>query len=257
MSGVGVLRAGAVAVVELRRGPNNFVDIDMVAGIAEAYAALEAEPEVRAIVLAAEGKHFCAGADLGTRVSAERDSFAEAATRHLYKEAQRLIPPGKPVVAAVRGAAIGGGLGLALSADFRVGSPGTRMAVNFCRQGHHPGFGSSYTLPLVVGQQRAAWMFYTGRRVPGEEAHRMGLLDRLVPDGAVRASAIGMAGEIAVSGPLAVEATRRTLRAERAKAFREAVNAEAFAQNRLRRTQDFLEGVQAMNERRLPVFARG
>ena len=84
------------------------------------------------------------------------------------------------MVAAVQGPAVGGGLGLALVADFRVACSEARFSANFNRLGFHPGFGLSVTLPRVVGMQKAAYMFYSGRRVQGEEALAIGLADRLV-----------------------------------------------------------------------------
>jgi len=254
MSEVKITRDGHVATVELQRGPNNFVDIKLISEIADAYDTLDADPEIRAIVLASDGKHFSAGANLAERVKDDGDSITQEATRHLYKEAHRLMSSRKPVVAAVQGAAVGAGIGLALSADFRVGSADTRLSANFCRQGYHPGFGTTYTLPRIVGEQKAAWLFYTGARVPGDEAYDMGLLDWLVPSDQIRAKAQEVAAEIAISAPLAVEFTRKTLREGMIEAFRQATYNEAFEQNLLRPTHDFKEGVNAMNERRVPAF---
>ncbi|MGR3567870.1 MAG: enoyl-CoA hydratase/isomerase family protein [Pseudooceanicola nanhaiensis] len=256
MSDVTISRDGHVATVELQRGPTNFVDIDLIAAIGDAYEELDADDAIRCIVLGSQGKHFCAGANLGERVKDDGDSITQEATRHLYREAHRLMSNRKPVVAAVQGAAVGAGIGLALTADFRVGSAETRLSANFCRQGYHPGFGTTYTLPRVVGQQKAAWLFYTGERVPGEAALGMGLLDWLVPADELRAKAQEVAAEIAVSGPLAVEFTRRTLRSGMVEAFRQATYNEAFEQNLLRPTHDFKEGVTAMNDRRAPRFER-
>src|SRR5690606_13245125 len=128
------------------------------------------------------------------------------------KEASRLFRTRKPIVAAVHGAAIGGGLGLACVADFRVTCQEARFSANFTRLGFHPGFGLTATLPRLVGPQMAALLFYTGRRIPGDEAVRIGLADLLVPQAEVRSAAEALATEIAQSGPLAVVATRETLR---------------------------------------------
>jgi len=140
---------GHVAIVEIHRPPNNFFDTALIKGIADAYERLDAEVECRTIVLCAEGKHFCAGADF-SQPAEGRSSPSE-----LYAQAIRLFGARKPVVAAVHGAAIGGGLGLALSADFRVAAPSSKFAANFSRLGFHPGFGITATLPRVVGQQKA------------------------------------------------------------------------------------------------------
>ncbi|MGH7152667.1 MAG: enoyl-CoA hydratase/isomerase family protein, partial [Acetobacteraceae bacterium] len=196
---------------------------------------------------------FCAGADFAGRGD---DGRAEPLLRgrHLYKEAIRLWRTGKPIVAAVQGAAVGAGLGLAVMADFRVACPEARFSANFTRLGFHPGFGLTATLPRLVGMQAAALMMYTGRRFTGDDAKAMGLIDQLVPQDQVRAAAVALATEIAQSAPLAIVSTRETLRRGLAAAVQAATEREYQEQNWLRDTADFREGVRAMADRRLPDF---
>jgi enoyl-CoA hydratase/carnithine racemase len=250
---IGVETAGHIATIEIRRGPNNFVDTDMVGEIADALEVYDRTPAVRAIVLCANGKHFCAGADFGSRGP---DGVARTAKRgrHLYKEAQRLWRTGKPIVAAVHGAAVGAGVGLAVMADFRVTCPEARFATNFTRMNYHPGFGLTCTLPRLIGMQQASLLMYTGRRITGEEAVKLGLADYCVPLDQVRAKALEVATEIAQSGPLAIVATRETLRRGLADAVAAATEREYEEQDWLRNTSDFKEGIKAMGERRLPDF---
>ena len=230
-----------IATVEIRRPPNNFLDIELIGSLATVLEALDKDASCRAIVLAAAGKHFCAGANLKKRVDDEAAGKPQAARpRHLYHEAQRLVQTRKPIVAAVHGSAIGAGLGLALVADFRVTCKEARLAANFCSLGYHPGFGLTYTLPRLVGAQTAKWLMLTGRRVPGEEAVSMGLADRLAPQDQVRKVATEMAAELANSAPLAVQAARETLNLHLYEEFRAA--------------NDFKEGVKAGFDRREPVF---
>ncbi len=244
-----------IATVEIRRPPNNFLDIELIGSLATVLEALDKDASCRAIVLAAAGKHFCAGANLKKRVDDEAAGKPQAARpRHLYHEAQRLVQTRKPIVAAVHGSAIGAGLGLALVADFRVTCKEARLAANFCSLGYHPGFGLTYTLPRLVGAQTAKWLMLTGRRVPGEEAVSMGLADRLAPQDQVRKVATEMAAELANSAPLAVQAARETLNLHLYEEFRAATEREAFQQNMLRETNDFKEGVKAGFDRREPVF---
>lgn len=250
------LEEGNIALVEIQRPPHNFFDIVLINSIADAYEALDKHPECRAIVLAAQGKNFCAGANFSGG-GASRDPVREEGGNsddHLYKHAVRIFRTKTPVVAAVQGAAVGGGLGLAVSADFRVTCPEGRFSANFTRLGFHPGFGLTHTLPALVGQQRAALMCYTGRRVPGEEAAAWGLADELVPLEQVRDAACALAREIAASAPLAVVATRETLRGNIAERVEQATDHELVEQTRLRGTKDWDEGVKAMSERRLPNF---
>ncbi|MEM9040348.1 MAG: enoyl-CoA hydratase/isomerase family protein [Actinomycetota bacterium] len=235
-----------VAEVRLTQPPNNFFSVAMITELAEALERLDDDRSCRAVVLAADGKHFCAGADFS--------GPSTGSTADLYAAAARLFRTRKPVVAAVQGAAIGGGLGVALAADFRIAAPEARFSANFARLGFHQGFGLSVTLPALVGQQRAAELLYTGRRVSGEEAGAIGLADEVVPLGGLLDAARGFAGEVAASAPLAVESIRTTLRGDLADRVEEATRHELAEQERLRATPDFSEGTRAMAERRTPNF---
>jgi len=250
---IGVDLVDHVAIVEMRRPPHNFFDIPLIAGLAGIFESLEADPDCRAIVLCAEGTAFCAGADFRTR-DATPEQPSPRGLNPIYHEAVRLFACGKPVVGAIHGPAIGGGLGLALVPDFRVTCPEARFSANFNRLGIHPGFGLSVTLPRLVGPQKAAMLLYTGRRIDGEEALAIGLADVLVPQGEVRNEAIRLATEIATSSPLAVQSTRATLRAGLVDQIRLAVARESTEQNWQLKSADFAEGVKAMAERRAPVF---
>jgi enoyl-CoA hydratase/carnithine racemase len=253
---IGVERTGHVALVEIRRPPHNFFDAALIREIATAFEALDADPGCRALVLAAQGKAFCAGANFGDD---DRDGGALLAepspgAAQLYIEADRLFRTGKPIVAAVHGAAVGGGLGLAMVADFRVTCAEARFSANFTRLGFHPGFGLTVTLPAAIGPTKAAMMFYTCRRLPGDEAFTIGLADVLVPQGQVRAAALSLAAEIAENSPLGLVATRATLRGDLADRVSAATERELKEQMRLRRTEDFKEGIKAVAERRIPAF---
>jgi len=245
--------ADHVATIEIHRPPNNFFDFDLIREIADTYESLDADPACRAIVLCSEGKHFCAGANFASRESWGPDQLDEQA-RQLYVEAVRVFSGRKPVVVAVQGAAIGGGLGLALSADFRVTCAEARFSANFARLGFHQGFGLSVTLPRLVGVTRASLLLFTGRRVKGDEAVAMGLADELVEQSEVRARAQALAAEIASSAPLAVQSIRATLRAGLADDIARITDHELAEQSRLRTSDDFREGIAATAERRAPRF---
>lgn len=247
---VAVTRDGHVAVVELRRPPHNYFDLVMLTELADAFESLDADPACRAILLCAEGKSFCAGADFSNR----QQGLARPSSALLYAQAVRLFAASRPVVAAVQGAAIGGGLGVALVADFRATCPEARFAANFTRLGFHPGFGLSATLPRLLGAQKAALLLLSGRRVGGEEAVAIGLADVLVPQAEVRSEALKLAREIASNAPLAVQATRRSLRGDLAEAVRRATEHEAALQAEHYQTADFAEGIAAAAQRREPVF---
>lgn len=250
---VSVRLDGHVALVEIHRPPHNHFDAQLIQDLAAAFEALDRHPECRALVLASDGKSFCAGANFNQGVAAASDEVASGTSR-LYQHAVRLFACEKPVVAAIQGAAIGGGLGLALVADFRVVSPEARFAANFVKLGIHPGFGLTYTLPRVIGVQRAALMFYTGRRIAGEEAVAWGLADMLASPDRLREEAMKLATEIAECAPLAVQSTRATMRRGLADAVKAQTNHEQSEQSRLFETEDHKEGVRAVKERRPGLF---
>ncbi len=241
-----------VAVVEIHRPPANFFDVSLIRQLADAFTSFDGDHDARAIVLCSEGRHFCAGADFTAASSAE--PLAVDAAGELYRQAARLFSATTPSVAAVQGAAIGGGLGLACATDFRVVSAESRLAANFARLGFHQGFGLSITLPAIVGGQRAAELLLTGKRIDGTQAHAIGLADRIVDAGSLRDEARRFAGELAEAAPLAVASIRQTLRGDLAARVLEVTRREEAEQTRLRATADFAEGIAAGAERRPPVF---
>jgi enoyl-CoA hydratase/carnithine racemase len=243
---VSVALTGNVAEVEIHRPPHNFLDVGLIRSLADALEALDREPECRISVLCAEGKSFCAGANFGDR----QTEAPSGATNPLYSQAVRLFACKKPIVAAIQGAAVGGGVGLALVADFRIVSPEARFSVNFVKLGIHPGFGLTHTLPRLIGQQKAALMFYTGRRITGQEAVGWGLADLLADADRLRAVAADLAAEIAQGAPLALFSTRATMRQGLAEAVKAQTDHEAKEQSWLFRTEDHREGVKAVAERR-------
>jgi enoyl-CoA hydratase/carnithine racemase len=259
-SAIRVSLAAPVAVVELARGPNNLLGVRMLTELADAFEDLASDSACRAIVLCAEGKHFCAGMNLAAEEAGTTDRAAEPrrppeAGSPVYAQAIRLFSALLPVVAAIQGAAVGGGLGLALVADFRVVARDARLAANFTRLGLHHGFGLTETLPRLVGAQRAARMLYTGAEMSGTRAAEIGLCDEAVPASELRACAQALAAAIAAPAPLAVRSVRATLRRELLAALPAAMDREHAEQVRLSRTRDAREGIKAARERRPPVFS--
>lgn len=240
-SDVGFEIVGNVAVVEMRRPPHNFFDVELMNTLARIFEDIDHDVSLRAIVLAAQGTAFCAGADFSTPGGPSRD---------VYPAAARLFATRKPIIAAIQGPAVGGGFGLALVADFRVASPEARFSANFVKLGIHPGFGLTHTLPRLIGVQKASLLMYTGRRINGEQALAWGLVDELVDRSELRAGALRLAGEIAEAAPLAVISTRATLRHGIVDAYRTQVQHESDEQTKLLATADAREGVAAVAERR-------
>lgn len=242
---------GHVAQCEIQRPPNNFFDHQLIKDLADCFEDVDKEQDLRAIVLCADGKHFCAGANFGSNERAAELEKRTADDRNpLYDEAVRLFRCKKPVVAAVQGAAVGGGFGLALMADFRVVCPATRMTANFVKLGFTPGFGLTHTLERIVGAQRANLLFMTGRRINGEIAHEWGLGDVFTDDDNVRQAAIELAQEIAENAPLALLSMREQMRPGLADAVNAVTTIESREQKWLQATNDHKEGVNAVAERR-------
>jgi enoyl-CoA hydratase/carnithine racemase len=241
---------GLVGSVVLCRPPYNYLDTELLAGLVAEVGRLAADG-VRAVVLSAEGRCFSAGADMS---AGGLGGGAEAARAAFYEQVAALFTFDVPVIAAIGGPAIGGGLGLALACDIRIASPEARFAANFSRFGYFPGFALTVTLPALVGPGSAADLLLTGRRVDGEAALAAGLVRDCVPAADLLATAAGVANEIATAGPLAVSAIRTTLRAGLADAVRRALEHEHEQQSLLRQTTDFAEGLAALQGRRPARF---
>lgn len=266
---VQIQRNGLVAVVEMQRPPHNYLVAGLVSDVASTFEELDADPDCHAIVLAAAGRSFSAGADFSGRrpdattfagrlADENSDTAAgrigDVGAESIYHEALRLFAINTPVIAAVHGAAIGGGLGLALVADFRVTCVEARWSANFSRLGFHPGFALTYTLPELVGLRHARRLFFTGCRIDGAEAAAIGLADECVPQDRVRSRALELAEEVASSAPLAVQAIKATLAGDRLNRLRAATDHELAEQVRLLATDDAREGIAASAQRRQPTF---
>ena len=238
------------AYIKINRPPNNYFDASLIENIADILDKLDKEIICRSIILYSEGKNFCAGADFSKSNFIEGQNIYE----NLYKQALRIFNCSKPLIAIIQGAAIGGGLGLALSADFRITCKEAKFSANFGKLGFHQGFGISVTLPRLVGNQNAKILLLTSRRLKGEEAYQIGLADVLTDKNLLMNKAEELANEINTSGPLGITSIRKTLNKGLVKEIEKIVIREASEQNKLRKTSDFIEGINASINRRLPIF---
>jgi len=171
-----------------------------------------------------------------------------------YAAGMRIYRQRLPVVAAVQGAAIGGGLGLACAADFRIVTATTRLEANFTRLGFHPGFGLSAALPRIVGPQQAHTLLMTSRRILGEDALMLGLADEVAAEGELLPTATRYAHELAGLAPLAVQAVKATLRRQLLDEVETLLQHEAEEQRRLWATEDAAIGIAAALSRQTPEF---
>jgi enoyl-CoA hydratase/carnithine racemase len=251
---VTVLVDGDVGIVTLHQPPHNLLTEPLLRAVADALHGLRGQ--ARAIVLASEGRSFCAGANFRSDDAPDPTVGGgfEARTGAFYIQAARIFESPVPVVAAVQGAAIGAGFGLALACDIRVVGTGGWFQANFVRLGIHPGFALSTVLPAVIGPARATEIFLTGRRVAADEALSIGLAQRVVAAGDEVAAATETARQIAAAAPLAVAATRATLRRGLGAQVRAAMRHELAEQTALAGTADAVEGVSAVLAGRTPTF---
>jgi enoyl-CoA hydratase/carnithine racemase len=166
----------------------------------------------------------------------------------------RLFSNKKPVIAAVQGAAVGGGLGVAVMADFRVVCENTRMTANFVKLGFTPGFGLTHTLPRLIGPQKANLLFMTGRRIDGKTAYEWGMADVFATPETLREEALKLAREIAENAPLALISLREQMRPDLAAAVQRHTDIEGKEQYWLQKTDDHKEGIKAVAERRVGQF---
>ena len=249
------VKGDLVAVVEFANGPRNTFTPELIWEITHAVEAASAAG-ARSVVLSGRGRHFCAGIDLA---DASLDSLAAVVAHdgHVYEAALRLLTQPLPVIAAVQGAALGGGLGLAMICDRRIATPDSAFEATFAKIAIHHGFGLSATLPRSVGHAHALDLLLTARRVRGDEALAIGLVDQVVAADELPAAALAYATLIASMAPAVVQDMRRTLRGNLADQVRVATQRERAAQARHRDHPDFREGLSAALEHRRPQFSVG
>lgn len=241
---------GHVATVTLNTGQGNYLSPAALAQIADAFAWADETTDVRALILRSAGRNFCAGVDFKAAAQNGQDRSPAA----LYEQAKRLIAGRKPVVAAIQGAAVGAGVGLAMIADMRIVGPHARFMANFARLGFHAGFGLSATLPWVIGAHRAGLMLMDGGTIDAQGAVRLGLADVEAEEDALLHVALEHARRFAANAPLAVQSMRSTMRAPLISRFLDAIDHELAVQTQQMQSSDFLEGTMASMSRREPRF---
>jgi methylglutaconyl-CoA hydratase len=247
---------GGVWTVTLSRAARrNALTVEMQDELIAALRAAGEDRECRVVVLAGEGEAFCAGLDLGALKSAGARTSAEftADAQRMALMFRTLYECPKPTIAAVHGAAVGGGAGLATICDFTIAGPDAWFAYTEVKIGFVPAVVSAY-LVLQVGEKRARDLLLTGRQVNAEDAYRMGLVNELAPQGALMERVEELAGALVRNSPEALRATKALLAAQ-SKAWLDAAVTAAMETNaKARGTADFREGVAAFLEKRKPVW---
>ncbi|MFO7156250.1 MAG: enoyl-CoA hydratase-related protein [Pseudomonadota bacterium] len=214
----------------------------------------QSKRELRAVVITGAGdKAFCAGADLKERAGMSEEEV-RAFLLDLRRTFRALELSDKIFVAAINGAAYGGGTELALACDLRVIRRGAKMALTETRLAIIPGGGGTQRLPRLVGMAVAKDLILTGRAVDAEEAYRLGLVNRIAADDDVVGAAVALAAEVAEGGPIALAAAKAAIQQGMELGLDEALELEYQQYQRTLHTADRLEGLAAFREKRKPVY---
>lgn len=246
---------GAVGVITLDRPDNrNSMTPELLDAFAAASAAARADSAIRALVVTGTGSCFSAGADFKSTLQRDTGAAPHERSYAMYVPFLSLLDIEVPVIAAINGHAVGGGFGLALVCDIRIGALEAKYGANFVRLGLAPGMAISYLLPRLVGVARANELLFTGTLVSGADAATLGILNRALPTAEVLPATLELARTIAGNAPLAVRHTKAAIRRGLGLAIREAAREEAIAQAETVMSEDCKEGIAALLERRTPVF---
>ncbi len=247
-----------IATITLNRPDNrNSMTPDVLDGIVEAIGRARNDQTVRCVVITGKGKSFCAGADFksGTqRKAIPGVVMPNERSLAMYQPFLSVLDIEVPVIGALNGHAIGGGMGLALVCDIRVANQDAKYGSNFTKLGLHPGMATTYLMPRIVGVPRAAELLLTGRIITGAEAAEFGLVNYAVPAGEVWDKSWELAKEVAGCAPLANRWAKQSLYQNVNWNPRPAARHEAELQSRTIETEDHKEGVSALLEKRPPNF---
>ncbi|MFF2175086.1 enoyl-CoA hydratase [Lysinibacillus sp. NPDC058147] len=243
-----------VAVITIARPPANALSRGIIAEVNAVLDAVENDDTVRVLVLHGEGRFFSAGADIKEFTEVESgDEFSKLANNG-QQVFERVESFSKPIIAAIHGAALGGGLELAMSCHLRFVTESAKLGLPELQLGLIPGFGGTQRLPRYVGVAKAAEMMFTSEPISGTEAVQWGLANRAFTDEALLEETLKVAKKIAKKSPVALKAAIQTLQYAKHASFYEGIEAEAKSFGTVFVSEDAKEGIQAFIEKREPVF---
>ncbi|MBI4400006.1 MAG: enoyl-CoA hydratase [Nitrospirae bacterium] len=243
-----------IATVTLDNPPSNLLNASVLKELDQAFGELEATDAVRVVVLTASGRFFCPGADLKELVqlnTAYQGSELSGLGQALLNRIERFD---KPVIAAINGTCLGGGLELAMACHIRVAAAGLQLGLPEIKLGLIPGFGGTQRLPRIIGPSKAAELILTGEAITSEEALALGLVNRVVPLADLLKQAQVLAGMITAKGRLAIQSALRAIRTGLDSPLAEGLAREAELFGELCETADEKEGITAFLEKRQPKF---
>lgn len=243
-----------VAVVTLARpAAANALNTLMGHELLEAWTVLAARADLRCVVLTGEGRHFCAGADLKERNGMTDEAWsAQHRVFEAMARAQLSVPA--PIIAAVNGAAMGGGCEMTLASDFAYASETARFGLPEVGLGIMPGLGGTQLLRRCAGERRAIEILTTGRPFTAAQALEYGVVNGVTAPDALLETVLAVAEEIASKAPLSVRALKHVVHEAHSLDLAAAMEVELHAYNRLFKTADRREGIASFNEKRQPSF---
>lgn len=249
-----IAKANGIATVTLNRPDKlNALSEEMYHGIADRFAELDADDEVRAIVLIGAGRAFCAGGDVGSMGGYDVVTGRKRSQKH-RRTVANVYNTEKPVIAAVRGPAAGIGFSLALACDIIIAAESAYFLAAFKKVGIPPDGGAVFFLTQYLGIARAKEIVYTARRVPAQEAREIGLVSKVVAEDALEAEAQALARELASSATYALRLAKRMFQSMYVPTLEMLLETENLAIAGARQTRDHVEGVTAFKEKRPPRF---
>ena len=245
-----------IAVLTINRPEKyNALNDEVVAEISSAMDELAADDGVRAIVITGAGdKAFISGADVGMLQDLKTSRDAVANSRRGQAMTLKVENLPKPIIAAINGFALGGGLELAMACDIRLASETARLGQPEVGLGISPGYGGTQRLPRLVGKGMAKLLIFTGDMIDAQEALRIGLVQRVVPQGELLAEAKALAGKLATQPPLTLAACKEAINRGLEVDLERGLSIESLEFGILRSTEDYREGTSAFLEKRKPVF---
>lgn len=218
----------------------------------------ERDKAIAAVVLTGDEQAFCAGGDLKGTASSDMPAFEKYRYRYSQSEWHSFMrflgQYTKPVIAAIEGYALGGGLEIALRCDFAIGSETAKLGLTEARMGLFPILGGAWLLARAVGERRARELAFTARRLDAAEAHALGLINHVTTAGGALGKAIDITAQISANGPLAVMALKQAINRAHSQSFEEALNAGGDLSALLMFSEDRKEGLAAFLEKRDPEF---
>jgi len=244
---------GEIVIVTIARPPVNALNGELLDDLNYLCGFVETNKTIRVLVLMAEGKVFSAGADLKERESMNEDEV-EHIVSYIRDTFTRIADLPVPVVCVINGIAVGGGLELALTADFRMASKGAKLGLRETALAIIPGGGGTQRLPRLIGENRAKWWIMTARMFTADEALRDGVVNAVAEPEDLNDEAIKLAREIAQNGPLAMRQAKIAIRKGLNLPIKEALELEKACYGKIIATEDRMEGIKAFREKRNPVY---